>query len=627
MTAYLGKSIGKIRIVESLGSGGSGDVYVGFDEKLKRKVAVKALRGEKRFDVNARARLAREAEILSQLDHPNICRIYDYLEHDECDFLILELVQGENLREMDPKEVSHAAKMKIARQIAMALSAAHERNVVHRDLKPQNVMINGDGDVKVLDFGLAHSTLEPDDLSAGSECSIPQNPSDEDHQDDTQDTSFSGTFSSFRTEYGRVTGTPMYLSPEQARSETMTAASDMYSFGLLVQWIFTGAHPHSKKLPSQRLIWLAVNGESRPVKGVQADLATLINRLKSVAPEMRPTAVEAADRLEWIQSAPKRKRRRIELFVVGLVLLTATCASIFDNLRARSAEKRALVSKKVAVEAQAETKAVNAFLSDMLASADPENEGIHVKVIDVLDLSAREAEKTLAEQPKTKAAVLHSLGMTYLGIGAPEKAHTNLLASWEIRRREFGENHEETLSTKTQIGNALISLGKYPDAEILLLETLGGYESSVSKNQEDVLAAQAFLAKVFQFSGKYQKSEDLYRKTWHAASEVLGEDHQTTLEAMTGLAWSLQHQSKHAQAEEIHEKALAAQTRYLGAEHPDTLASMYGLAAALQYQKKLDRAETILRKTMASSIEVFGADHANTLASMDSLATVLADQD
>ena len=150
-----GRSFGHIRVDRILGQGGMGDVYEGFDVRLARRVALKVLNSEGQLDEEARARLIREARTLSKLDHPNICRIYDFIDDGVSDVLVLELIDGRTLQEAMDDGLSTAEKLRIARAIASVLVAAHRAGIIHRDLKPENVMLTKSGQVKVLDFGLA----------------------------------------------------------------------------------------------------------------------------------------------------------------------------------------------------------------------------------------------------------------------------------------------------------------------------------------------------------------------------------------------------------------------------------------------------------------------------------------
>ncbi|MEM7352030.1 MAG: protein kinase [Acidobacteriota bacterium] len=349
---YLDLKIGNIHLTDRLGTGGMGTVYVGFDEKLQREVAVKAIRGD-RVDAETRARLLREARLLSQLDHPNICRIHDYIEGDISDYLILELVPGESLAEALESDIEPAIKLRLAEQVAQALAAAHARGIIHRDLKPTNIMLTPEGQAKVLDFGLArslepregewttgeHATLDPSlgqaSVDAGEETGRGHTERDghgcEDRRHD--DTLPDGEVptgarlgrlsASIRTEPGLVLGTASYMSPEQARGQRVTASSDVYSLGLVLQELFTEKPPYPVGLARELILTMAADGDALPVAGVQADVATVIGHMRSVAPTSRPTAAEVADRLRWIRERPRRRFRRIVSWACAAIALLA----------------------------------------------------------------------------------------------------------------------------------------------------------------------------------------------------------------------------------------------------------------------------------------------------------------
>jgi eukaryotic-like serine/threonine-protein kinase len=287
-----GVRIGHVRVDGLLAEGGMGAVYAGFDEKLQRPVALKAIRGD-RLNAAARARFLAEARLLSQLDHPSVCRIHDYLEGGEEDFLVLELIRGLTLREaLRDGLLAPGAKLAMAEGVARALEAAHQKGIVHRDLKPANVMITGDGQVKVLDFGLARPEADESDEDAA------------------------------------LIGTPASMSPEQARGEPATMASDACALGLLLQELFTGRPAYEPGLSEPLLLVKAADGDTLPVRGIDPDLAALIRCLKAQAPEARPTAAAAAERLAWIRGKPRRRRLRL-LAVAVTVAMTAAMIAAF----------------------------------------------------------------------------------------------------------------------------------------------------------------------------------------------------------------------------------------------------------------------------------------------------------
>jgi serine/threonine-protein kinase len=145
--SYIGSTIGNFRIESRLGRGGMGEVYLGYDPRLERRVAVKTIRAEQRLSPVHKARFLREARLLSKLGHPSICQVYDLIETPEADFLVLEHIEGSTLRELARREtLSGDRKLELAEKIATALAAAHKEQIVHRDLKPDNVMVTREGE-------------------------------------------------------------------------------------------------------------------------------------------------------------------------------------------------------------------------------------------------------------------------------------------------------------------------------------------------------------------------------------------------------------------------------------------------------------------------------------------------
>ncbi|MHC4538464.1 MAG: protein kinase domain-containing protein [Planctomycetota bacterium] len=221
-----GSQIGPFRIEQELGRGGAGVVYLAHDTKLDRPVAIKSLPAEIMGDRKTRLRFSREARVLASLNHPNIATIHDELEEAEgVVHLVLEYVPGQTLAErIAKKPLKLEEALSIALQIAEAVAAAHEHDVIHRDLKPGNIKITPEGKVKVLDFGLAKAV--------GGEATDQQ---------------------STVTEPGRVIGTPAYMSPEQARGKPTDKRSDIWSFGCVLYEMLTATVPFKGETISDTL--------------------------------------------------------------------------------------------------------------------------------------------------------------------------------------------------------------------------------------------------------------------------------------------------------------------------------------------------------------------------------------
>jgi tetratricopeptide (TPR) repeat protein len=332
----IGARIGHLHVTGILGSGGMGEVYRAVDERLNRTVALKMIRADRRLSVDARGRFLREARTLSSLDHPNICRIHEYIEAEEGDFLVLELIDGLTLEKAVQLGMSRTRKLRIAREICDALAAAHRKGVVHRDLKEENVMIAANGTVKVLDFGIARRNEDED---SGSHPAASIEPID---NAATLIFPVGGVHATppeviprVFTEQGIAVGTPATMSPEQAVGGIATPASDMYSFGLLLQMLFTEKPAHPEDLGARELMLRAASATTEPMTGQPRDITALVERLEQKAPADRPTANEALRVLDRIIAAPKRRARIASLIVLAIVLVALGTKYVVDITTAR----------------------------------------------------------------------------------------------------------------------------------------------------------------------------------------------------------------------------------------------------------------------------------------------------
>jgi eukaryotic-like serine/threonine-protein kinase len=226
----IGKSFSHYRVTEKIGAGGMGEVFRATDSKLGRDVALKMLPAEFARDAERMARFQREAQVLASLNHPNIAAIYGLEEHGTFRVLVLELVEGPSLMErLRSGAIPVAASIDIARQIAEAVEYAHERGVIHRDLKPDNVKVTDEGRVKVLDFGLAKAFTDP---GSDSESLGPDSP--------TISPLLTSPLTGALTGANVILGTAAYMSPEQARGRAADRRSDVWSFGAMLFEMLSG---------------------------------------------------------------------------------------------------------------------------------------------------------------------------------------------------------------------------------------------------------------------------------------------------------------------------------------------------------------------------------------------------
>ncbi|MEO7675002.1 MAG: protein kinase, partial [Pyrinomonadaceae bacterium] len=218
-----GKSFGHYEIIEQIGEGGMGVVYLAKDTRLDRKTAIKVLPGNVAQDEERMRRFVREAKSASALNHPNILTIYEIGETDNTHFIATEYIEGETLRErLKGSSVNLKSALDIATQVASALDAAHRTGIVHRDIKPENVMVRPDGVVKILDFGIAKLTEKQSDVDLDPEALTAINA---------------------QTRPGMIIGTAAYMSPEQAQGKIVDARSDIFSFGVVLYEMLAGKPP------------------------------------------------------------------------------------------------------------------------------------------------------------------------------------------------------------------------------------------------------------------------------------------------------------------------------------------------------------------------------------------------
>jgi tRNA A-37 threonylcarbamoyl transferase component Bud32/tetratricopeptide (TPR) repeat protein len=397
----IGRYFGHIRVLDLVGQGGMGEVYAGIDEALQRKVALKVLHADRRLDSEARERLLREARALSLLDHPNICRIHDFLESDDLNILVLEYIEGETLQDaIAAGKLSRIERLRIAEAVAGVLVVAHRAGIVHRDLKPENVMLTVEGQVKVLDFGLSRwLTMLADAQPKPAEMPPAPTPGWRKESDPAA------------TAAGVAMGTPLYMSPEQARGDALTSASDMYAFGLLLQMLFTGKEPYPAEMTGPDIMIRAGRGDSLPVDCPERAVTALIVNLKQLAPSDRLTAAEAVTRIRWIAAKNRRIARRAAVAaIVALPLLGGWRYTVdLRHERARADAARA--------EAVAGRAAADDLIGFMLG--DLQQKLIPLEKLDILDDVAAQTLKYSSslhlEALSAQELIHHSMALNQLG--------------------------------------------------------------------------------------------------------------------------------------------------------------------------------------------------------------------
>jgi serine/threonine protein kinase/tetratricopeptide (TPR) repeat protein len=319
-TPSVGSTLGRYRITEQIGAGGMGVVFLAFDERLQREVALKVLPPGLLRDEQARKRFRNEALALSKLNHPNVATVHDFDSENGVDFLVTEYIAGQSLDELvSVGPLSADEVLRLAAQLAEGLAAAHERGVIHRDLKPANVRITGDGRLKILDFGLAKLRR---DAHGVDEATL--------------------TASLTVTEPGSVSGTLPYMAPEQLRGQTADARTDIWAAGCVLYELASSRRPFSGQTAFELSSGI-LNRQPAPLPdAVPLRLRAIIERCLAKEPEQRfqsaselravllsaSTAASAA----WL-TAGYLTRRKFWLLPVATLLLGALLVAGLPGLR------------------------------------------------------------------------------------------------------------------------------------------------------------------------------------------------------------------------------------------------------------------------------------------------------
>ncbi len=660
---FPGGMIREIQVTGTLGSGGMGDVFSGFDRRLERKVALKVIRPERRLDHDTRRRFLREARMLSRIKHPNICQIHDLIERPEGDVLILELVEGQSLREIIDEGLDHAEALAIGRQLLEVLVAVSRQGIVHRDLKPENIIVQPNGSIKVLDFGIARAADEGLSTFAGtSQATVP-----------SEESELTAEWVSERTanltSRQFLVGTIRYMSPEQARGEHVGPASDIFSAGLILQEMLTGETPFEKGLPMDVLLKKVAWGDIRSPTGLPAALRGFLERMTSLAPAERPSSRDALDQLSSIQDAPRQRRRRLLLIATSCLMTLLAVGMTLQWFRASREADRARRSL-------AEAREVSTFLEQLFYLSDPfivqeatqSATGESITAEELLSRGATTVRKRFEDQPLARARFMVLLGSIHRRLGRFDRAAEMLEQAVTLRRENLPSNHPD-------LGRALFELGaiqrrqaEYGESARLLEQALsivtnGGGGASI--DQADILEEMALLAAD---EARYQDAEALYQKVLGirrtrppghelalaltlqrsaAVEPALGRRdlaHQRLDEALEIVRKSQRPDSlaevgllnelarlevasgRFTEAEQHWENALATGREQLPADHPLLATLLTNLANVLDEQGRFSEAEPLYREALAIKEKSVGAGHPEYAQILFNIATLTEHQ-
>ena len=574
-----------------------------------------------------------EAEAVAALQHPNIVQLFEVGEVGNTPYLVLEYVDGPTLAErIGEKPLSLSDAVEVVRNLAQAVDYAHRRGVVHRDLKPGNVLITADDTPKVSDFGLAKRLADEPGVSLAG----------------------GGTAS------GAVFGTPAYMAPEQASGRTRDVGppTDVYSLGAILYELTTGRTPF-KAASVLELLEQVRSVEPVPPRRrcpkISRDLETVCLKCLEKDPARRYASAEAlanelrrvqngepiqARPVAWWEVAVKWMRRKpaIASLTIGLaaVVFLSLVGLTILYIHAESQRKIASDERNDAIEARTRaeqseslTKAINRFfLDDVVGASRPKGFGLgkDVKLREALDAAAPKIGKTLADKPAAEAGVSDALGRAYVALGLYDAALPLLQRAVTLREQVLGVDHVDTLSSRLALARRVFESGQVREAERMQRDCFEAARLVHGNIHPITLEAQVNLVTTLRLMRNLPEAKSLCENAVELSEAALGSDHSTTREAKFYLALMAIAQGDNVKAEALLRRLWEDHERLEGPDHAQTLVVEGRLAETLQLLGRFEEAEAVFRRTLDAQRRIMGAEHPGTYTIQGSLAMSLKSQ-
>lgn len=619
--ARVGRRVGSYEITRFIAAGGMGVVHEAVQLKTGRHVALKIMR--QTLAAEACSRFQREVEILGRLQHHAIAPVIDAgicsdLTELELPYFVLELVDGVPLGHASDGR-SDRERLELLIQVCDGVQHAHERGVVHRDLKPDNILVTPDGRVKILDFGIARVVGADDEAPT---------------------TAYTRT--------GQFLGTLAYMSPEQlgGRPSEIDARCDVFALGVILYELLARRlpfDPRDRSLVEAAAYIRDVDPASLSSidRAYRGDLDTIT--AKALAKDKRrryTTVAELADDLRrylrddpiaarppttWYQLRKFARRHRwLCGSVTGAILLLTlgVIGTSWGYLEAERQRVNAEADRDRALAAEGEAEAVNQFLSTLLSSADPHQSGREVKVREILDLSRRDIDRRFVDQPAVAARLHAVLGWTYHTLGEDAIADEHLNRAIELQASLYGASARATLESENRRAQILLRLDRNADADAHTADVLSRARAALGDRDPLVSAARANRALWLHAMGRHKEASRELKAAIESRRHEVGPEDEVLQAALNNQAIVVSEAGEYALAVEILRDLVQVREGQLGAENPATLVSRLNLAYSLGEVGENDEALSLFEAWYPVLERVLGADHPDSLSHLQNFGSV-----
>ncbi len=607
--------IGQYKVLDVIGRGGMGTVYRARQSHPDRVVALKLIRPDLMSDSMVQ-RFRFEGEVLGRLQNPGIAQIFEAGdaggERGRQPFLAMELVEGLPLLEFARcHRLSTRERMDLLSRICTAVHHAHQNGVIHRDLKPGNILVTESAQPKILDFGVARAT-------------------DSD-----------GRMTMLLTAAGQLVGTLAYMSPEQVSDNPcrVDARSDIYTLGVVGHELVTGELPYD------------LEGKSIP------EAARIITEAEPTWPQ--PSAIESRDDVRVIigKALEKDETRRyhsaaamaddIDRYLRDEPILARPASAVY-HLRKFTRRHKGLVGGGAVavlllllgiagtslglVRAQNEaikSNAVNEFFTDVLSSADPFSAtgGRETSLVEILDRAAERIDGTFPDQPRVEAAVRMTLGKTYDSLARYDEAAVQLQTALALNRSVYGEQHALVAEGLRMFAtNTVHRTAAYETAENLLRQALAIQTNLTGPDDPKTVEILRDLAWTLKESKEYERAAELYTQALQIHRKATGDDNEMTAGILNDLGGIARTEGKIAEAERLYTESLALFRRLVDETHPYVGIVESNLAVVLNAKGDHAGAQKRYRAAIKALSKAIGENHPRVGRVVNNLASLLHDQ-